>query len=60
MYSEDNIYMKNKLITSSGIEDKVAKMVLTSLLNYIELCKDIEFMLEKIMSSKYRRKGYIY
>lgn len=60
MYSEDNIYMKNKLINSSGIEDKVAKMVLPSLLNYIELCKDIEFMLEKIMSSKYRRKGYIY
>ena len=60
MYSEDNIYMKNKLINSSGIEDKVAKMVLPSLLNYIELCKDIEFMLEKSMSSKYIRKGYIY
>ena len=52
--------MKNKLINLSGIENKVAKMALPTLLNYIELCKDIEFMLEKSMSSKYRRKGYTY
>ena len=52
--------MKNKLINLSGIENKVAKMVLPKLLNYIELCIDIEFMLEKSMSSKYIRKGYIY
>jgi tRNA1(Val) A37 N6-methylase TrmN6 len=39
--------MKNKLINLSGIENKVAKMALPTLLNYIELCKDIEFMLEK-------------
>ena len=39
--------MKNKLINLSDIENKVAKILLPTLLNYIELCKDIECMLEK-------------